>query len=397
MAMESLTLISNPGSASRKYSIFNKSGKNLGNLHFEFDGNKIVCHVDNKSSVKTITADFENISESAYNISSIFEEHKIIKPKAKLERIGIRVVAPSSYFLADRLLNEHSISLLSEINSRAPLHIEATLNEVKILQDIFVDVPIIGISDSTFHATKPDYNWNYAIPLEVADKLEIKRFGYHGISASSVMRQLYEFDTYHPNKLVICHLGSGCSITAIKDGKSVETTMGYSPLEGLMMSSRSGSIDATALVNLKNSLDLDDEDLLTYLNNKSGLFGISGSSSDIRELIKLEKADNYRAKLALAMFVNRIQKAIGQMTADLDGIEGLIFTGTVGERSAIIRKRIIDGLSSFGLVLNKSKNAECTSPKKLEVISPRTRQKTIYVIPANEQNEMAMRINKFKL
>lgn len=135
--MELLTLVSNPGGASRKYAIFNKSGKNLGNLHFEFDENKIVCHIDDKSTFTTYPMDFQDINEVAYHITFLLKKHSILKPNTKLERIGIKVVAPSSYFLADRLINEHSISLLSEINSRAPLHIDATLNEVKILQDIF--------------------------------------------------------------------------------------------------------------------------------------------------------------------------------------------------------------------------------------------------------------------
>jgi acetate kinase len=269
-----------------------------------------------------------------------------------------------------------------------PLHIDAVLHEYAALHEVFADVPIVGVSDSAFHATKPDFAWNYGLPLADSDKLEIKRFGYHGLSAAAAIRVLRDHDKLPP-KVVICHLGSGASVTAVWHGKSRDTTMGYSPLEGLVMATRSGSVDPVAVSVLKRSLRLDDAQMEAYLNEQSGLLGLSGTSDDIRILLKRETDGDHFAHLALETYVFSVQKAIGQMSAVLGGIDLLVFTGTVGERSASIRARVLSPFHYLDLALDHHGNLACTAPTELTCVSRLAHSRPVFVIPADEAAEIA--------
>jgi acetate kinase len=254
-------------------------------------------------------------------------------------------------------------------------------------------VPIVGVSDSKFHANKPNHSRYYGIDTELAEKYGIERYGFHGISVGSVINKLEDADILLP-KTIVCHLGSGSSVTAVLNGKSIDNTMGYSPLEGLMMSTRSGSIDVSAAVVIKEKLDLTDIGLEQYLDKQAGLLGVSGSSDDIRQLVDREKNGDERAKLALDIFVYRIQQAIGQMAAGLDGASCLVFTGTVGERSHVIRKRVLEKLSYLGFEIDDKKNSETYEPEEVAKIcsSP---SKPILVISTDEAAEIARRIEKY--
>jgi len=386
--METLILAADPGSASRKYALYNKS-RCLVSFHFEYENDRIICTRVIGDKVTKFNPKIKDFDECPKQILPLLEQARGAK-NIDIKGIGLRVVAPTGFFLKDHLLNDEVISHLTTLESRVPLHIKATLAEAKSLQKQFNNIPIGLISDSAYHYSKPDYAWNYPIKLEDADQLEIKRFGYHGISVFSVVRDLaYEYEL--PEKLIVCHLGSGSSVTAVINGESFDTTMGYSPLDGLMMASRSGSIDAAAALALKKDLKLTDNELEIYLNENCGLFGISGFSNDIRELVDAEAKGHYRAKLALAMYVYKIQQAIGQMAAAMGGVDGLIFTGTVGDRSFIIRKRIIDRLEFLNLALQTDLNEHTVEPQIITRISPRTRQKPIYVISTDELHEISRR------
>jgi acetate kinase len=393
MAMETLILSADPGSASRKYALFNRKGIQVAQLHFEFENSRIIC------SVKSISGNFKedvnakNLEETPKLVEKILKKTNILN-KAEIKCIGLRVVAPTIYFLKDRLLDEKVTKKLQKLESKAPLHIRATLQEANCLKENFKNLPIVLISDSGFHTTKPDYARNYAIPIEDADKFEIKRYGYHGISVASIVRKLNE-ENILSDKLVVCHLGSGASVTAVKNGKSIDNTMGYSPLEGLIMSTRSGSIDIEATLAIKNKLEFNDRELENYLNKQCGLKGISGTSDDIRELIEQENNGNKRAQLALTMYVYRVRQAIAQMTAAMEGVDSLVFTGTVGERSSIMRNRITEGLLYLNFAIDKKLNDGVTNPEVVERISLRTRQKPIFVIPTDEQREIARRAYRY--
>lgn len=387
----SLILVANPGSASRKYALY-RGDNELAGLHFEWEQDKIICSLHVNGQQQKLDTTISDIKQAASQLMTILQNNQLLGQNEHIEKIGLRTVAPSSYFLEDHIVDDTFISKLEHITSRAPIHITATLQELHLLRSQFSHATIVGVSDSAFHASKPDYAWNYGIPLEDADTYEIKRFGYHGLSVASAVKELRAANKL-PRKLIVCHLGSGASITAVLEGKSVDNTMGYSPLEGMVMSTRSGNIDPTAVRALKDALNLDDHAAEDYLNNHSGLLGLGGSA-DIRELLKREQDGDNRSRLALATYTYNAQKAIAQMTVALGGVDTLVFAGTVGERSAPIRERIIGQLHYLGLVLDPHANHTCESPEAATIISQQEHSKPIIVLPTKESAEIVQRIHR---
>lgn len=386
----SLILIANPGSASRKYALFAGEHERAG-IHFEWLRQKVICTLYRGGEHHEVRVHLPDLESAADQVIDILVSHDVLKPDERIERIGVRIVAPGNYFLDDHHINDDFVERLEDARSRAPIHITATLEELRMLRTQFPGTPIAGISDSAFHITKPDYAWNYGISLEDADRFGIKRFGYHGISVSSVVKQLDDVKKLPP-KLIVCHLGSGTSVTAVHGGKSVDNTMGYSPLEGTVMSTRSGSIDPTAVRALKQACRMDDDAVENYLNRHSGLLGLGGSS-DIRELLRREEGSDHLAALALATYVLSIQKGIGQMAAALGGADALVFTGTVGERSAAMRQRILKRLHYLDFVADEDVNESCTVPDKVTSIGYLAHSKPVFVIPAKETEHMARRVS----
>lgn len=376
-----LILIANPGSASRKYALF-KGDTERAQLHFEWFDDNILCTLRQGEKTQTIAVDIKKLEESSAALLSLFRIYQLLEKDEQIKHIGVRIVAPGGYFLRNHEVDRDFIARFESVKEQAPLHVSATLSEINHLQEYFPSATIIGISDSAFHHTKPDYVWNYGISLEIADTAEIKRFGYHGISVASVLPQ-----QQFPHKTIVCHLGSGASITAVHDGRSLDTTMGYTPLEGVIMSTRSGSIDIGAVNKLKQLLHLDDIGIQRYLNEQSGLKGLGGSS-DIRELLRREENGDTRAHLALETFVYTIQKSIGAMAAALNGADAIVFTGTVGERSALIRKRIITQLRYLGFIIDPVSNGTALE-SRLSSINLVADSKPILIIPTREEKEMA--------
>lgn len=395
MGVATLVLVVNPGSASRKYALY-ASGRLRAQLHFEFTHNKVLCTITAKKKQTEIETDLTDVSGAAQRVLPILAEYSILGPKETIARIGVRVVAPGTFFLKDHLVDDDVIEKLEHAKRRAPLHISATLHEIKMLREHFKETPIIGISDSAYHSTKPDAAWNYGIKLEDADRLDIKRFGYHGISVSAAVHKLGELGQL-PIKTIVCHIGSGVSVTAVHNGKSLDNSMGFSPLEGVVMGTRSGNIDPTALIVLRDELKLDDETLESYLNTQGGLLGLSGLSADVRDLLDAEAGGNHEAQLALETYVYTIQKAIGQMTAILNGANALVFTGTVGERSAIMRERIVERLAFLGFNVDARVNNQCTNPTSIVSVSHATKSKPIFVIPTDEAAAIAHHALSYEL
>jgi acetate kinase len=387
---KSLTLIANPGSSSRKYALYSQYDR-LASLYFERLNNRVVCTLERSGHRSEISIKANTMTNISEQIMPILQKENALKKGEHIKNIGLRIVAPSSFFLQDHVITDAVVHRLEELLHRAPLHIAATLSELKALRTYFPDSQIIGISDSAFHADKPDYAWNYGLPLADADKFDIKRFGYHGISVASIVATLRKKGTLQA-KLIVCHLGSGASITAVLDGKSVDTTMGYSPLEGVIMATRSGTIDPTAVNALKQALGLDDAQMETYLNTKGGLAGLGGSS-DLPELLSREVDGDHLARLAIQTYVFSIQKAIGQMAAALDGVDMLVFTGTVGERSAPIRHLIAEKLQYLGLLIDEQASSLIIKSPTSEVsISKATSPRLLSIVPTNEADEMLRRV-----
>jgi acetate kinase len=381
-----LILVVNPGSASRKYALF-ADGLKKANVHFEFVDGSVVGTVEADNKKQSVKYNDQTLENVCNYVLPLLHQYRVIEPSEKLHAIGVRVVAPSDNFAKDMVLDDDIIDELRSLQQKAPIHITTVLSEIQKLKEGFTGIPLIAVSDSAFHSTKPVWASHYGISTELAEKFGIKRYGYHGISVSSVVRRLTESNNLKP-KTIICHIGSGSSVTALLDGHSIETTMGYSPLEGLMMSTRSGSIDVAAALAIMRELKLSDIELEQYLNKKSGLLGVSGGSDDIRQLLVAEEQGDSNSKLALQIFVYKIQQAIGQMAASLGGVDCLVFTATISERSFVIRERILKNLGYLGFEIDKIVNEKTFEPKEVTNIAT-SNSKPVLVAATDESAEIA--------
>jgi len=352
-------LIVNTGSASKKYAIY-EGEKEVAYLHLETEEKKYVSTLRflGKSEKTQITE--KDFNKSLDYLVLILKNKNIISGKADIAGVGIRVVAPGLYFQTNRIVDAKYISNLKQAKKKAPLHLEMIVTEISKLKVFFGNkVKIVGISDSAFHSTMLDNAKNYAISSADAKKHDIYRYGYHGISASSIVNKLEKRGSI-PNRMIICHIGGGVSVMAVKDGKSIDTSMGFTPLEGMVMANRVGDIDSGAVVYLSEVLKIKGLKLLEYLNKKSGLLGLSGGmSNDVRDLFTAEEKGNVVAQKALDFYAYKIQKQIGSYFVALGGLDTLVFTGTVGERSYKMRKRICSGLKVLGISIDEHTNECC--------------------------------------
>lgn len=299
-----------------------------------------------------------------------------------IDMVGIRVVAPGTYFEEHRFVDDRFISSLVEAKERAPIHVSVLFDEIVTLREMFKETPLFGISDSAFHKGMPEYIRRYPIPTELTERFGAYRFGYHGLSVGSVARAL---GGDIPPRMIVCHLGSGASITALHQGKTVDTTMGHTPLEGVMMGTRSGSIDPGLLLMLMESTGMHANDVSILLNQESGLLGVSGVSNDVRELLKREEEGDPRAKLALHMFVHTLKRHLGAMFAVLGNVDLIVFTGTIGERSAVMRSRILVNMEGLGIVLSDKLNSDLTDGGYIHATESRV---ALRVVATDEMGEL---------
>jgi acetate kinase len=388
--MSKLILVVNPGSSSRKYALYDGSLALRATIHIEQRDNALGYTFANTKSTEQAALELDDISEASNSIVSLFIQHGAMTADENIGVVGLRVVAPGGYFLHDHIVDESFIEQLTNAKHKAPLHIEIVLQELSSLKNQFNAIPIVAVSDSAFHSKKPVYAWNYGINIHDADKHDIKRFGYHGLSVESVVNTLWSNGKLPP-KVIVCHLGSGSSVTGVYHGRTIDTTMGYSPLEGVIMATRSGSIDPTAVKQLQRAMQLDDEGIENYLQHESGLKGLAGSN-DIRELIERESDGDHFAHLGLTTLVHSIHKAIGGMLVAMNGADAIVFTGTVGERSAILRKRIVAHLQFFDFILDGDANDSCLNPTKSTLVSQQAQSRPVFVIPTNESHEIAKHV-----
>ena len=382
-------LIVNTGSVSAKYAIYDEKSE-LFFGHFEIEvGKAIATFYSGRNKNKSVTT---NISDEIFNNSLDYFiqeaiKEKIIENKDDIFSISIRIVSPGTYFQLNRIVDEGFIEKITEEKEEAPRHVPTTLKEINEIKKIFPNTQIVGISDSAFHKNIPDFAKNYAIPKNIAKDLDIYHFGYHGISVKSIVNKLKNKGQLS-EKTIVCHLGGGLSVVALKNGKSFDTSMGYTPLQGLVMSTRVGDIDPVAVMYLGQKLGKDSTELEAYFNDECGLLGLSGGkSSDVRDLLVLEAKADKDAELALQKFVMSIKKYIGAYVAEMGGVDTLIFSGTIGERSYIMRDRICNGLEYLGIKLNKNKNNKTISVDKK--ISSFFSPVKILVVCTEEMNQMA--------
>ncbi len=356
-------LIVNPGSASKKYAVY-EDGKEVSFFHLETCMNSFCFTVrtndystDQSEKIEKGDLSPKDFDKSLPYLFNSLKIKNIINSPEEISVIGIRIVAPGLFFQKNGLIDKGYIKKLYEAKKKAPLHLEAEIEEIERLRKFFgKNVKMVGISDSAFHIDMPEKSKKYAIPLDLAKKYEIYRYGYHGISLRSILSKIRSKEEL-PSKIIICHIGGGVSITAIKDGKSIDTSMGFTPLEGMIMANRVGDLDSGALIYMSEILYMNGKELRQYLNKECGLFGLSGGkSADVRDLLKFEFGGDNDAKISLDIYAYKIQKQIGAYAVALGGIDRIIFSGTVGERSFKMRKRICEGLSFLGVELDENIN-----------------------------------------
>ena len=384
--MSKLILITNPGSASRKYALYDHETF-LASLHFEYEDGAVACTLkDADGQKKSISVKIKDLSQTVAHLGDILRQEGYISDKNKLFAVVARIVAPSDYLAENHIVDDEFMANLEIAKKRAPLHIPVVAAEIEHFRAKFPDTTIIAVSDSAFHWQKPELMKYYAFDTEIADKYDIKRYGFHGLSVASVVDTMQSNDIL-PEKLVVAHIGSGSSVSAVLGGRAMDNSMGYTPLEGLMMSTRAGSMDVAAALALKRELKLDDTELETYLNKKSGLLGVSGISDDMRVIIQKRDEGDPKATFAHALYVHRLQTTIGQMAATLGGIDGLVFTATIGERSAEIRHFVSQKLAYLGFFLDEKLNESPVFEGRYALIS-RPDSKPIYIIQTDETAEM---------
>ena len=311
-------------------------------------------------------------------------EYGAIKSLDEINAVGHRMVHGGERFSESVLLNKEVLEAFTACNDLAPLHNPANLKGVNAVSAILPNIPQVGVFDTAFHQTMPDYAYMYAIPYELYEKYGVRRYGFHGTSHRYVSKRVCEFLGVNPEgkKIITCHIGNGGSISAIKDGKCIDTSMGLTPLEGLVMGTRSGDIDAGAVTFIMEKEGLNATGISNLLNKKSGVLGVSGVSSDMRELEAAVAAGNPKAILAEKMYFYRIKKYIGAYAAALGGVDIILFTGGVGENQANCRSEVCEGLEFMGVKIDLEKNKVRGEEA---IISADDSKVTVAVIPTDEE------------
>lgn len=378
------TLVINPGSSSKKFALYSDTVR-LADAYIEQDPKGFLMCVTEAENKNCFTLPKENYQNCLKDFLETVYKGDLVHKDQKIKRVAIRIVAPGSYFQKHRRIDDEFKKKLTAAAVRAPLHIPHTIKEIAAAQQILPEAEIIGISDSAFHATMPSVSRSYSLPEAEMEELDIHRFGYHGISVSSVVRKMNAVFGYIPERVVLCHIGSGVSVTALKDGKSVDTSMGFAPGSGLVMSSRSGDVDAGALLAFMQLRNLKPKDVEVYLQSAGGLRAMAGES-DLRLLLERKANGEAGATKALNAFFYHLQKTIGAYAAILGGVDAIVLTATASERSPALRDLLLKPLQFLGFGLDtylNSAHVNCDG-----IISSKESKVKVAVIKTNEADEM---------
>jgi acetate kinase len=311
------------------------------------------------------------------------DETKVIDSISEIEAIGHRVVHGGEYFKESTLIDEDVIKKIEKLVPLAPLHNPAHLLGIKICRELMPNVPNIATFDTAFHQTMSEENFLYAVPYADYTEHHLRKYGFHGTSHYYVSNEAVKLLNKPDSKVIVCHLGNGSSVSAVKDGKSISTSMGLTPLEGLIMGTRAGDIDAGVIPYLMEKKGLNATQILDYLNKKSGILGISGISSDLREVIKAANDGDKRSKIAIEMLCNRIKKYLCSYAGLMGGVDAICCTAGIGENSDLIREKVCENLEFMGIEIDKEANKIRKSGiREIQKESSKTK---IFIIPTNEE------------
>ncbi len=311
-------------------------------------------------------------------------EYGVIKSMDEIGAVGHRVVHGGEAFAESVVIDDQVIQVIRECFDIAPLHNPPNLMGIEACQELMPNVKHIAVFDTAFHQTMPAKNFMYALPYESYEQFKVRRYGFHGTSHFYVSHRAAEMlgKSFEECKIVTLHLGNGGSMAAIADGKVVDTSMGFTPLEGLVMGTRCGDIDPAIIFFLMEKMNLSASDMNNYLNKKSGMLGLSGVSNDLRDVLEAAEAGNERAKLALDVYISRVKGYLGNYVAQLNGCDCLVFTAGVGENSIEIREAICENLDYLGIKMDADKNK--VRGKEVDVAANDSKVR-IFIIPTNEE------------
>lgn len=382
-------LVVNCGSSSIKYQLFNMTDESVlakGLVErIGLEGSVLTHQPAGKDKV-VMSADIKNHS---IGIKMVLEalthpEHGVIKSMKEISAIGHRVVHGGEKFAGSVLITPEVMAALDECIEMAPLHNPPNILGINACSELMPGTPQAGVFDTAFHQTMPKHAFLYGLPYEAYEKYGLRRYGFHGTSHRFVSQQAADMmgQPITKLKIITCHLGNGSSLAAVEYGKSVDTSMGFTPLEGLVMGTRCGEIDPAIIPYLMKKESMSPDQIDNYLNKKSGVLGVSGVSSDFRDIEEAAKEGNERAQMALDIFAYKVRKYIGGYVAAMGGVDAVVFTAGLGENSISMRAKICEGLEYLGTAIDSERNNVRGKAKEISVEGAKVK---IFVIPTNEE------------
>ncbi|MDO5095637.1 MAG: acetate kinase [Peptostreptococcaceae bacterium] len=382
-------LVINCGSSSLKYQLINMADESVLAIglveRIGIEGSVLKHEIPgmDKVIIETPMPDHKVALEIVMN-ALVNPEHGVIKSMDEISAVGHRVVHAGEKFASSVVITDEVIKALEETIELAPLHNPPNLIGIRACQEILPNVPMVSVFDTAFHQTMPASSFIYALPYEYYKEFGVRRYGFHGTSHKYVSQRAAEMLGKDINdlKIITCHLGNGASVAAVQHGKVVDTSMGFTPLEGLIMGTRSGDMDPAIVTFLMGKLNLGAAEVNDIMNKKSGVLGISGVSSDFRDIEKAASEGNERAQLALETYYKRVKKYIGAYMAEMGGVDAIVFTAGLGENSIDARKEICSGLEGLGIVIDDARNN--VRGKDTLVSSDRSKV-AVFCIPTNEE------------
>ena len=351
--------------------------KHYGKKRVEIDNLKMPTHIEGMKYVLDALVD---------------KEYGVISDMSEIAAVGHRVLLSGEDYNSSVKIDDTVKAVIEKNKNLGPLHMPANLMGINACQEVMPDVPMVAVFDNTFHSTMPDYAYMYAIPYDDYKKYQRRKYGFHGTSHMFIASEVEKILGKKEYKLIVCHLGNGASVSAVKNGKCVDTSMGLTPLEGLVMGTRSGDIDPAVIEYLMGKTGMDVHEATDYLNKKCGVLGVSGVSSDFRDLTAAMEAGNDRARLAVDMFAYRVKKYIGSYAAAMGGVDCIAFTGGIGEHVSVVREKVLEGLEFLGVTFDKAKNADPSG----DIVELSTGKTKVYIIPTNEELVIARETLRLK-
>ena len=382
-----LVFVLNAGSSSLKYQLINAKTAELkaSGLVERIGIDGILKHEIGENKKLTFELQIPTHKEAIELVLRILtnDETKVIDSIKEIQAIGHRIVHGGEFFKESTIITNDVIKKIEQLIPLAPLHNPANIMGIKICQELMPKVPNVAVFDTAFHQTMTKENFLYAVPYADYTEHHLRKYGFHGTSHYYVSNETVKILNKKDSKIIVCHLGNGSSVCAVRDGKSISTSMGLTPLEGLIMGTRSGDIDAGVIPYLMEKKNLTSNQILDYLNKKSGILGVSGISSDLREVIKASKDGDMRSKITIEMLCNRIKKYLCSYAGLMGGVDAICFTAGIGENSDLIREKVCHGLEFMGIELDLDRNRVRELGNR--EISKKDSRTKIYIIPTNEE------------